>query len=142
MMLELESILQRIERLERQNRQLKLIGLGIALIVGTLLVGGAAKTPRTVEAEKIVLRDSHGRARVTISTSEFTGPAVGVRPDDPVIWLSDDKGTDRTMLTPDGLFFASGNAKPTLDLTSDPKPTLRFYGADGKVSWSARKETS
>ena len=137
MILEVENIFRRVERLEQQNRLLKLIGLGIALCVGILLVMGAAKTPRTVEAEKIVLLDSRGRARVTISTPEFTGATIDVKPDDPVIWLSDDKGTDRAMLTADGLFFASGKAKPTLDITSDPRPALKFYGPDGKVSWSA-----
>jgi hypothetical protein len=62
---------------------------------------------------------------------------MDVSPEDPVIWLSDDKGTDRAMLTVDGLFFASGKAKPTLDLTSNPGPALKFHGPDGKVSWSA-----
>jgi hypothetical protein len=137
MILDAANILRRVEGLERQNRRLKMIGLGIALCVSTLLVMGATKTPRTVEAEKIVLLDSRGRARVTISTPEFTGAAIDVKPDDPVIWLSDDKGTDRAMLTADGLFFASGKAKPTLDITSAPSPALKFYGPDGKISWAA-----
>jgi hypothetical protein len=137
MTLEIENLLQRVERLEQQNRRLKLIGLGIALCAGILLLTGAAKTPRTVEAEKIVLLDRQGRTRVTISTPEFTGAAIDTKPDDPVIWLTDDKGTDRAMLTADGLFFASSKAKPTLDLTSNPRPALKFYGPDGKVSWSA-----
>jgi hypothetical protein len=111
---EIENVLQRVERLERQNRRLKLVGLGIALCVGILLAMGAAKTPRTIEAEKIVLRDSRGRARVTISTPEFGGATIDVNPEDPVIWLSDDKGADRAMLTANGLFFANGKSKPTL----------------------------
>jgi hypothetical protein len=59
---------------------------------------------------------------VTISTPEFTGASFDVKPTDPVLWLSDDKGTDRAMLTDDGLFFASGKAKPLsiLRVGSDP----------------------
>ena len=53
-------------------------------------------------------------------------------------WLTDDKGTDRAMLTSDGLFFANRDARPTITISSDPKTSeLKLYGIDGKVSWSA-----
>jgi hypothetical protein len=67
-----------------------------------------AGSPKTVEAEKIILRDSHGRARLTIGTPEFAGATVDMKPDDPVVWMSDDKGIDRAVLTTDGLFFSDG----------------------------------
>ena len=136
---EVDSLVQRIARLERQNRQLKLVGLGIALGMAFLLTA-AAKTPRTVEAEKIVLRDSHGRARITIGTPTSAGAVIGeANPDGPIIWLTDEKGSDRAMLTTGGLFFANGKARPTVSLSSDPKGVagLKLYGTDGKVSWSA-----
>jgi hypothetical protein len=63
-----------------------------------------------------------------------------MQPDDPAIWISDAKGTDRAILTAEGIYFAGGNAKRTVDLSSDPRPgmsALKFYGPDGKVSWSA-----
>ena len=64
---------------------------------------------------------------------------MDVNPDYPVIWLTDDKGTDRAMLTVDGLFFANSKAKPTVSLSSVPDGMsgLKFYGTNGKVSWSA-----
>lgn len=136
---ESDSLIQRVERLERQNRQLKMAGLGIVLGMATFLLMGAASTAKTVEAKKIVVLDRHGRARITIGTPAFAGAAVGTNSDDPMIWLTDDKGADRAMLADDGLFFANSKARPTVSLSSDPSGLcgLKFYGTDGKVSWSA-----
>jgi hypothetical protein len=55
----------------------------VALWVGILLLTAAAKTPRIVEAEKIVLLDSHRHTRITISTPAFAGATVDVNPDEP-----------------------------------------------------------
>ena len=136
---ESDSLIQRVERLERQNRQLKMAGLGIVLGMATFLLMGAASTAKTVEAKKIVVLDRHGRARITIGTPAFAGAAIATNPDDPVIWLTDDKGADRAMLANDGLSFANGKAGPTVRLSSDPNGLsgLKFYATDGKVSWSA-----
>jgi hypothetical protein len=99
---------------------------------------GLGGKPRTIEAEKIVILDSHGRARLMIGTPEVAGAAVDMKPDSPAIWLSDESGSDRTILTSDGLYLADGREKPLVDLSSGPtRPALRFYGPDEKVSWSA-----
>jgi hypothetical protein len=42
--------------------------LGVALCFALLLLAGADKAPRTIEAEKVVLLDSRGRAKLTIAT--------------------------------------------------------------------------
>jgi hypothetical protein len=103
------------------------------------LLTGPAKTPKTVEAEKIVIHDRQGRARITIGTPAFAGATIGANPDDPMIWLSDDKGIDRAMLASDGLRFANSKSRATVSLSSDPDglSELKFYGSDGKVVWSA-----
>lgn len=136
---EIGSLAQRVAMVERQNRQLKLVGLGVALCISALLLAGADKGPRTIEVEKIVLLDSHGRPKLTIGTPAFTGATIDVNPDDPVIWMTDEKGADRAMLTTDGLFFANAKARPTVSLSSDSNgtPGLKFYGPNGKLSWSA-----
>ena len=136
---EVDNLVQRVAKLERENRQLKMVGLGIALGIATFFLMAAAGTPKTVEAEKIVVRDRHGRARITIGTPASAGAAIATNPDDPVIWLTDDKGADRAMLANDGLSFANGKAGPTVRLSSDPNGLsgLKFYATDGKVSWSA-----
>jgi hypothetical protein len=136
---EVGNLVQRVAKLERQNRQLKMIGLGVALGLAAFLLMGAAKTPKTVEAEKIVIRDRYGRSRITIGTPASAGAAIGTNSDDPMIWLTDDKGADRAILATDGLFFANGKSRPTVSLNSDTNGLsgLKLYGTDGKVSWSA-----
>jgi hypothetical protein len=136
---DLDSLVQRVERLERQNLQLKALGPGIALGMAVFLLAGAAGPPRTVEAEKIVIRDRHGRARITLGTPAFAGSAIDTNPDDPMIWLSDDKGADRAMLGAEGLYFANGKAKPTVSITSAPggPSSVKLFETDGRVSWSA-----
>jgi|ERR1035438_5966250 hypothetical protein len=134
------SLRDRVAHLERENRQLKMVGVAVAVLLVSFVFVGAGKSPRTIAAEKIVLLDSHGRARLTIATPAIVGAVVDTGPDDPVIWLTDDKGADRAMLTADGLYFANDKSRPTVTLSSGPKrgaPALRFYAADGKVSWSA-----
>jgi len=137
---DIEALARREVRLEQENRLLKMIGLGSVLGLLVLMCMGAANRSRMIEAEKITLIDSQGRARVTIGTPWSSGAAIDTERDAPVIWLSDEKGNDRAMLSADGLFFANSRAKPVLSLSSDPRPgrsALRFYGPDGKVSWSA-----
>lgn len=135
-----ELLASRISRLEQENRRLRLIVLGIALALTAVLLMAAGPKPRTIEAEKIVILDSHGRARVTIGTPELAGAAIFTKPDEPVIWLSDEKGTDRATLAADGLRLNDDHAKPLVELRSDAKAggsQLRLYSSDGKISWSA-----
>jgi hypothetical protein len=135
---EIEALALRVARLERANQRLKLVVIGGALAAAVFVSLGLGGKPRTVEAEKFVILDSRGRARLTLGTSGRAGPAVGMKPDVPAIWLSDEKGADKTILTPDGLYLADDHERPLVDLDSGPgRPGLRFYGPDGKISWSA-----
>ena len=136
----LEELTQRVGRLERENRILQLIAVVIVLCLMVLISVGAGGKPRTVEAGKFVILDSHGRARITIGTPALAGAAIDMEPDAPGIWLSDEGGTDRAILTVDGIRFANARGKPLAELSSKPTPgnsLLRFYGTNGEVSWSA-----
>lgn len=138
MTVEIEALTARLERLERVNRRLKLMGVGIVLASMASCSTGLTGKPRTLEAEEIVIRDSHGRARVMIGTPEFLGAAFGMKPDQPAIWLSDENGQDRSVLTTDGLYLADSHSKPLVEITTDSSgPALRFHDPDGKVTWSA-----
>ena len=74
--LHLVSVLERVEKLERQNRKLKSTGL-IALIAigGLLLMGQTPSKSRTIRAEEFQLVDSHdkvmGRIRVDGSSPQI-----------------------------------------------------------------------
>jgi hypothetical protein len=135
---EIEALTMRLSRLERANRQLKLASVAVLLLIialGGMAFGGKS---RIVEADKIVVHDSHGRARITIGTPEVAGGAIDLKADEPAIWLTGENGSDRTILTGDGLYLGNGHARRLVDLTSGPtRPELRFYDRDGKVSWPA-----
>jgi hypothetical protein len=107
-----DLIARRIAKLERENRVLKIGGLGLALFIVGLHAMGTSGSPRTIEAEKIVLLDQHGHPRIVMGTSLYGGPAFGMKSDDPAIWLADDKGVDRAILATEGLYFATAEAKP------------------------------
>lgn len=72
----------------------------------------AAGKLRTIEVEKIIVFDTHGRARITIGTPAVSGVAIDMKPDEPAIWLTDEKGQDRAILTSDGLRLAKSHGKP------------------------------
>jgi len=71
---DLQSIIQRLQRVERQNRQLKCACLLIATLICSLLLMGQARPNRVIEAEKFVLKDETGLVRAQIGT--FEGNAV------------------------------------------------------------------
>src|SRR6058998_1260327 len=67
----MEAVLERLEKLERQNRRLRLAGIALLLSGGAVAVmGQAARSPRTVavavEARKFVLRDAKGKKRAEL----------------------------------------------------------------------------
>lgn len=136
---ELGALSNRLERLERDNRRLKRLGTAILLLASTLLLMGQGRPNRTVEAERFIVRDRQGRVRVEIGTPRFSGAAVGLNSDDPAIWISDEKGQDRAVLTIDGLWFADvkGRKAANLEVESGKRAGLAFYDKDGKVLWSA-----
>jgi hypothetical protein len=115
---ELQSVRGRLEKLEKQNRRLRRVGVGALMVVASVLLMGQARTSRTVTASKFVLLDSHGRARITIATPASMGTGVaGMGSDDPGIWISDEKGQERCMLTDDGMRLADGGGRPAARLT-------------------------
>ena len=137
-MTETQILSQRVGRLERENRILKCFALLFACALLALMSMAASSKPRTVEAEKFVLRDSKGHARVTIGTPEFAGPTILTKATDPVVWLTDERGNDRAVLTMDGLRFIDARTEATLAITSETgKSAITIYGTDRKVAWSA-----
>jgi hypothetical protein len=125
------AIEERLEKLERQNRRMKLAGLGAMVIAGAFVLMGQASGPRTpseVRAKSFVLVDANGetRARLYMSAS-----ANG-----PELTLLDAKGNERLTLygPPIGptlaLSDANGEVRAGLAVTSD-RPWLTLYDAKG-----------
>ncbi len=95
-----DELLARIERLERQNRRIKAIGLVLLLCVCALF--GMAQTNQSITTEKIFVRDPSTKATVTID------PKLGI------VLLSERGNT--TILNGDCILL-TGN--PYTTITSD-----------------------
>src|SRR5713226_3514983 len=65
---DVKSLYERVERLEKQNRWMKRMGVVATLSAVVLLVSGQAKvdTKKTVEANEVVLKDTNGVVRAKL----------------------------------------------------------------------------
>jgi hypothetical protein len=133
----METLVGRLDRVERENRRLKLAGLVMLIGLAAVVLMGQVTPPKVtkvVEAEKFVLLDMNGKVRAELNMwpdgspvlklySEDKKPrvALGVLPDDaPSLELFGKVGKARTLLT----------VEPT------GRPLLALYGKDGKPMWS------
>ena len=93
---------ERLERLERQNRNFKRAAAVVSVVAVSVLLMGQARKPRTIEVETIRLLDRQGRERVTIGTTDLSAFIKGAKPI-PEISLLDENGRVRVNLNLDGL---------------------------------------
>jgi hypothetical protein len=139
---DLQALYARMEKLERRDRfQRNALLMGV-LILGCVAAMAQTKPARTVEAQKFVLLDAQGRARITIGTPASSGVAVSTALDEPVIWFSDPKGNDRAMITAEGLRLANEHSRPAASLTFTSKEGARLflYDDQGKVVFQAPEQ--
>ena len=64
---ELEVILQRLEKLERENRRLKRAGSLVLLVVAVGFLMAQGRYSRRIEAEEFVVTDAHGNERAALA---------------------------------------------------------------------------
>ncbi len=129
MLSDTQTILERLEKLERQNQRLKRSGLAASLLLGVvLLMGQATRKSRTVEAERFNLLDSTGKTRAELL----------MLTDGPALKLYDSNQVARVVLSiyqdmPNlGLYDRSGIVR--LGLTDRPQdgPSLWLGDATGR----------
>ena len=65
-----QAVVERLEKLENQNRRLKQAGAVALIIAAAILLMGQASPNRTVEANEFILKDSSGTVRGRFSTYE------------------------------------------------------------------------
>ncbi len=63
-----DNIVKRLDRLERENRRIRLVGTLLLVGIVALVVMGQSKSKvaKVIEAEKFVLRDGGGRERAAL----------------------------------------------------------------------------
>lgn len=110
----LQSVSDRLARLERQNRWFKRAGFALLLLAAAIAVMGQAGASRVLEANEFVLKDSAGKVRARLSMET----------------------ADRPTLT----FYASNGLLPALLAGGDePFLVLNRAGSNEQISLSANK---
>jgi len=66
---DLRFIVERLQKVEKENRALKRFGLGFILLIGAAVTMGQARPSRTAEAEQFVVKDPQGRMRAMLGFS-------------------------------------------------------------------------
>lgn len=148
--LEIQAVLERLERLEKQNRGLKRAAALFMILVSSLILMSAAwRKGHTVEATQIVLKDEEGNKRAVLGMRS-AGPGLTlydaegdkvqalltVLQTGPVLGLYDADGTTRVLLgvTPKGatLTFndAEGKLRAEMGFSADA-PHVTFFDRDG-----------
>ena len=108
---DVKSLYERVERLEKQNRWMKRMGVVAILPVVVLLVSGQAKvdTKKTVEANEFVLKDTNGvvRAKLGMGVALLTKNGPG-------LVLYDEQGQERASVATWGeqakIYVSSGGS--------------------------------
>lgn len=70
-----QSLAHRIERLERQNRSLRIGGAIVVLLSAAALSIGMSAPRKTLEADLLVIKDANGSTRMILGMSD-DGPAI------------------------------------------------------------------
>jgi len=122
-----QTLLNRVEALEKENRRVKRLGfglLGVSLCFGLV----SAVTPmlcKTVWAERLVLRNASGRDVMTMDA--YSG-------DRPTITMRDDAGKSCVRLS-----WEEGVLMDFLDKQGETSTSVKV-GSDGKTTVATRNE--
>jgi hypothetical protein len=129
----LNTLTQRLDRLERDNRRLKIAGAILLLALAAVGAMGQVlpkAVPKVVEAERFVLRDTKGKILATLIE------ALGT----PALVLFDQNGKARAGLTvlPDGrpglsLYDQNEKKRAGLTVVGDGTPSLALSDQNEKV---------
>ncbi len=133
---ELRAIIERLEKVERQNRRLKRAAFTVLLLAGVVMVMGQAHLSRTIVAQKFVLTDTRGETRAVL-TAAGIDPSLLLTPGEAMFALYDTNGRVGAVLTagPEGshLQLADANQRVSADLGVHVYgPALSLYDANGK----------
>ncbi|MGE5175206.1 MAG: hypothetical protein ACM3JJ_02425 [Hyphomicrobiales bacterium] len=117
---------ERLERLERQNRTMRVAGSIAVLGAAAALLLGVAAPNKTVEANMVLIKDATGTTRMIL----------GMADDGPAITMLDERGRLRANIgvTKDGpeLDFLDSTENPRVMILVDGKQVPKFNMVDDK----------
>ena len=73
---DLAAVVARLDKMERQNRRLKLAGLVLLVLAAAGLLMGQALPKRIIEAEKFLVKDRQGKVRAKLEVGEHDTPSL------------------------------------------------------------------
>ena len=122
------SLSKRLDRLERENRRLKVFGsVALVAVAGALCMGLTAAPSKKLEAEVIVVKGPHGKAQMILGVGE-EGPALTLVDKDGKLRVNIDVSSDGPGLD---LLDAKESPRAQLMVTEDQGPLLNFTDAKG-----------
>jgi hypothetical protein len=144
------EVFERLERLEKQNRRIKLAATLLLIFASSLILMSATwHKEHTVEARQIVLKDDEGNTRAVLgmrsagpgltlygADGERVQALLSVLQTGPVLGLYDADGTTRVLLgvTPKGATVtfndAEGKLRAEMGFSGDA-PHVTFFDRDG-----------
>ena len=131
------AITERLDRLEKENRRFKRLGLTALAVMAATLVMGQSPSRRTVEANEFVLRDASGTIRATLKMYNgeplltLLGSKGKAEAGPEQIDFVDSNGTTRAMLgSHSAIYYQQVGGKTVI---TDEGPGLLLSGPDGKT---------
>jgi hypothetical protein len=154
--IDVNSIVERLDKLEKQNRRLSIALALIAVFAGCLMFGGARfHKGHTVTARRIVLQDETGTTRAILGMRS-AGPGLTLYDQNgeniealltvlqtgPVLTMYDANGATRVLLgvTPKGATLAFNDPKGKLRAETgflSNTPIVTFFDSKGKPVYLA-----
>ena len=127
----LGDLVERLDRLERENRRLKVLGtIAVALLAAVITMGQASR-PQMVDAESFVVRDQTGAARVVLRTrSDGAGEISLIDQSGKSRVVIDSGGSSSGFTITDGLW-----PRVMLWVTDDGRAGSQVIGSDGNELW-------
>ena len=130
----LDTLTQRLDRLERQNRRLKVASGAVLFGIAAILLMGQGSSP-IVEAERFLVRDpTTGKFRGALSVLQDGSVGLSISaPDGKSLSLSAN-ASGNVGLT---LYDKQGKLRAELVTGVDGAPALALRDQGGKVIWKA-----
>ena len=134
---DLQAVLERLEKLEKQNRWLRRVGAMFLILAASVLLMGQAAPKRTVEANEFILKDANGKKRARLFTTAH-GPQLFFMDTNrkPRVGLFQFAGAS-------GVSLNDANLKTRAEFSLPPDgPSLRLHDANthGQVNMQLTKE--
>jgi len=124
---EVQTLIKRLEKLERQNQRLRRAACAALAVVTAFVMIGQAPASRTVSGNRFVLLDAQGRTRAELGLKDGS-PGL-------VLLDANEKVQAALVVSPSGpglgLFDASGHGRAALTLTAEG-PILSLRDANDK----------